>query len=259
MAAESEEAVSKTILLVGEGNFSFAKSMILTTNEVPGSSVVATDSGASGAITDGVQEVVEQLVAQGCGVLFEIDPTKLHTYDSICQHPFERVHWVCPHDGSEASTQTLPVLLKQFFSSADYVLRTADKRRIHIVLAQNEVPRHVSKPDPTKLTLPHWYQAFYYNIVEAAEGSRYSLVEVKAFSSEIYPGFVNQNVTGAPVDQRRILKEFIFEKVKLTAEEIKDRAQLLQDKAGSPIEVDSSDVKNDKKTFLRAYYNYEKK
>lgn len=227
----------KARLLVGEGNFSFALALINkhdekaghTSGQSLGRSIVATELKSEIRCNDceflsefsdlGFEDSpntnqnpilcescettagkIEQLKEKGVEVILGIDGTKLSDYSQLKNRYFSRIHWNCPHDGSQFKNQTLPTILKAFFQSCSAL--QMKKGQVHVALAQ---------PAGKK----SFYQGFIYNIVEAASASGYSLIKKRKFGPLRYPGYqhtqTNKNQKASVTDSG--VREFVFQKV----------------------------------------------
>ncbi|MDB2613881.1 DUF2431 domain-containing protein [Chlamydiales bacterium] len=228
--------VHKNRLLIGEGNFSFAQALINkhdakaghTENGSLGKSIVATEykdsllcdmckllqpmkglkiSDTSNNKDDNfcdhcVSTVkrVEELKKKGVAVYLKVDAEKLHEMSAIKDKRFQRIHWNCPHDGSQFKKQTLPKIIDNFFKSC--IKLQSHKDRIHITLAQPP-----GKKD--------FYQGYIYNIAHAAVRSGYKIVKKRHFGSDRYPGYqhlqTKKNEKASVTDEG--IREFVFQQV----------------------------------------------
>ena len=90
-----------TILLVGEANFSFAKSLaleILNRGDIITATTLDTFTTMMEKYTDG-QENVKELEDAGATVLFEVDATKLSKIKSFKGKRFSKIVFNFPHAG----------------------------------------------------------------------------------------------------------------------------------------------------------------
>ncbi|KAF7968936.1 hypothetical protein HWV62_28828 [Athelia sp. TMB] len=100
------------ILLIGEGNFSFAKALALdppaSLQHLPAANITATayDSEDECYIKyPEAQEIVGALRAKGVEVLFDVDTTKLEKIPAFKGRRWDRIVWNFPHAGPMPSVQ----------------------------------------------------------------------------------------------------------------------------------------------------------
>lgn len=227
----------KTRLLIGEGNFSYAlahiekhdKKAIHSPEKSIGHAIIATEYKKSYLcsacdLTSSFKEMnvsspgkkseddelcstckataerIERLKILGVQIEWGIDGTKIHENATFKNKTFSRIHWNCPHDGSNFKDQTLPKILEAFFKSCKELQTDGD--RVHLTLAQ---------PNDKK----NFYQGFVYNLVRAAAASGYQLFKKRTFDDKRYPGYQHtqtaKNEKASVTDQG--LREFVFKKV----------------------------------------------
>jgi 25S rRNA (uracil2634-N3)-methyltransferase len=112
-------AASDTILLIGEGNFSFALALFTSghdsiTHLVP-SNVTATTYDSEEACYEkypDAQNIVKDLRQRGVIVLFDVDARRLNTYKELKKRRWKRIIWNFPHAG--AFNSLLPVIIVYF-------------------------------------------------------------------------------------------------------------------------------------------------
>ncbi|KAF9087520.1 hypothetical protein BGX29_005260 [Mortierella sp. GBA35] len=122
-----------TILLVGEANFSFAKSLALEILN-RGDTITATTLDTFTTMTEkyiDAQENVKELEDAGATVLFEVDATKLSKIKSFKGKRFSKIVFNFPHAGAGIKDQDRNVvsnqkLLRSFFESATPYLADTD-------------------------------------------------------------------------------------------------------------------------------------
>lgn len=95
------------ILLIGEGNFSFARALVCeppsALQYLPASSVVATAYDTEAECFEKhpeAQAIVEEIRAKGAEVSFGVDATKLEKVTSLRSRKFDRIVWNFPHAGT---------------------------------------------------------------------------------------------------------------------------------------------------------------
>ena len=94
------------ILLVGEGNFSFAHALVCdppaSLQFLPPANVVATAYDSEDECFEKYSEardIVASLRAKGVEVLFSVDATKLEKHAVLKGHKFDKIVWNFPHAG----------------------------------------------------------------------------------------------------------------------------------------------------------------
>ncbi|KAG0201298.1 hypothetical protein BGX28_005823 [Mortierella sp. GBA30] len=209
-----------TILLVGEANFSFAKSLALEILN-RGDTITATtlDSFANmmEKYEDG-QQNVKDLEDAGVTVLFEVDATKLSKIKSFKGKRFSKIVFNFPHAGAGIKDQDRNVvsnqkLMRAFFESATPFLTDTD--------LGDKKPGEIHVTVKTGLPYDLW------NIKRLATGT--GLLGNKTsfpFKPEQYPGYEHRRTIGfkegvSQGENAEILnkspKTFVF--VKKTAKE----------------------------------------
>ncbi|KAF9926586.1 hypothetical protein FBU30_003834 [Linnemannia zychae] len=122
-----------TILLVGEANFSFAKSLALEVLN-RGDTITATTLDTFTHMTEKYsdsQENVKELEDAGATVMFEVDATKLSKIKSFKGKRFSKIVFNFPHAGAGIKDQDRNVvsnqkLMRSFFESAAPFLTDPD-------------------------------------------------------------------------------------------------------------------------------------
>lgn len=160
---------------------------------------------------------IENLKSKGATILLGINATSISTHEAFKEKKFARIHWNCPHDGSNFQHQTLPVIILNFFRECSKM--QDPKGRIHITLAQ---------PAGKK----NFYQGYVYDISQAARQTGYTLIKKRKFETSRYPGYqhtqTNSNSKASVTDKG--MREFIFEKIEPeTFEQITEAAKNPQD------------------------------
>ncbi len=94
------------ILLVGEGNFSFAHALLYdppsALEHLPASNVVATAYDSEQECFEKYPEavaIVQDIRNKGGEVLFEVDATKLEKHPLLKSQKFDKIVWNFPHAG----------------------------------------------------------------------------------------------------------------------------------------------------------------
>ncbi|XP_068643207.1 uncharacterized protein At4g26485-like [Aristolochia californica] len=178
---------SHRILLVGEGNFSFALSLGIAFGSA--ANMVATsldtqeslDSKYSCAIGN-----VRELEEMGCLVLHGVDATKMSDHFFLRTQRFDRIVYNFPHvgflhkEGNCLQIEMNKRLMKGFFKNARALLKR--RGEVHVTHKIGE-------------TYDKW------NIVKKAEKMGLVLKEKREFCPEDYPGYENKRAHGRSPDQ----------------------------------------------------------
>ncbi|KAJ7292939.1 hypothetical protein C8J57DRAFT_1267621 [Mycena rebaudengoi] len=108
------------ILLIGEGNFSFARSLIKDApaelEELPPSNITATAYDTEQQCYEKypeAEEIVEELKARGVEVLFAVDATQLGKIAALKNRKWDRIVWNFPHAGKGITDQDRNILSNQ--------------------------------------------------------------------------------------------------------------------------------------------------
>lgn len=122
------------ILLIGEGNFSFARALLVDPppglEHLPPAAVTATSYDAEEdcyAKYPDAKEIVETVRNRGAQVLFNIDATRLHKYPAFKGRKWDKIVWNFPHAGKGITDQDRNILSNQrlildFLRSAPHCL-----------------------------------------------------------------------------------------------------------------------------------------
>ncbi len=207
----------KQRLFVGEGNFSFTEAFIQkhdakwghAPTQSLGRSIWATELQPPDSLNGNGEATarIDRLKEKGVFILFGVDGAALHAEQTLDGKKFPRIHWNCPHDGSQYQKQSLPPIIEAFFQSCRKMQSPQD--RVHITLAQPTPPP--SKPK----NLKEFYQGMIYDIVRASTLAGYKLIKKRVFGQERYPEYHHtQTVTSAeaPVIKQG-MREFVFEQI----------------------------------------------
>ncbi|MBS0615869.1 MAG: DUF2431 domain-containing protein [Verrucomicrobia bacterium] len=142
---------------------------------------------------------IEDLKKMGVTVVLGVDATTISNDERFKTLKFSRIHWNCPHDGSEFKAQTLPPIIEKFFLECSKI--QDPKGRIHMTLAQ---------PNGKK----SFYQGYVYDITRGARKAGYTLIKKRKFEMTRYPGYQHTQTkckSKASVTDEG-LREFVFEK-----------------------------------------------
>ncbi|KAF8504961.1 hypothetical protein BU17DRAFT_58182 [Hysterangium stoloniferum] len=136
-------AASDTILLIGEGNFSFARALFISRCEsiahLPPSNVTATAYDSEEACYEkypDAQDIVKDLRERGVTVIFDVDARRLDSHKELKKRRWKRIIWNFPHAGKGISDQDRNVLSNQllildFLKSAGPLLEDGVMPSLH--------------------------------------------------------------------------------------------------------------------------------
>ncbi|KIJ66423.1 hypothetical protein HYDPIDRAFT_174520 [Hydnomerulius pinastri MD-312] len=131
------------ILLIGEGNFSFAHALLVdpppALQHLPSANVTATSYDSEEECISkypDAKEIIEGLKQRGAEVLFGIDATKLQKYPVLKGRRWDRIVWNFPHAGKGITDQDRNILSNQrlildFLRSAPHCLTLGPIPAIH--------------------------------------------------------------------------------------------------------------------------------
>jgi len=193
--------IHKQRLFVGEGNFSYTEAIINKHDAIhkhpPEASLAHAITASDLTQKNSCDARIEQLARQGVKILFGIDATQLGQFT---KGVYKRIHWNCPHDGSDCKQQTLPPIIVNFFKACASIQKKGD--RVHVTLVQSQ---HT----------PLFYQGYVYDIIQSACRGGYTLLKKRIFNANRYPGYehtqTNTNEKASVTEQG--MKEFVFEKI----------------------------------------------
>ncbi|XP_008490643.2 ferredoxin-fold anticodon-binding domain-containing protein 1 [Calypte anna] len=167
----------RRILLLGEGNFSFAASLCQAT----GTQVVATcyESEEEVSGRDGAPESIRRLRERGAEVLFSVDCTKLKDHFLPEKREFDSIYFNFPHCGRKAGVVKNRELLAHFFHSSAEVL--AEEGEVHVALCNGQGGTPADQPRR------EWHNSW--QIVAVAAGAGFILSSVHPFKAENIHGY----------------------------------------------------------------------
>ncbi|XP_021062812.1 ferredoxin-fold anticodon-binding domain-containing protein 1 [Mus pahari] len=171
--------VPRRLLLVGEGNFSFAASLIDGLD--PSVSVTATGFQHRAALEgDPVAlENLQRLRERGIEVRFGVDCTQLAHALQADDRDFDRIYFNFPHCGRKAGVAKNRELLAKFFQSCADVLAKAGE--VHVALCRGQGGTPADKPQR------EWHNSW--QVVAMAALGGFILSDVCPFSCEAVPGY----------------------------------------------------------------------
>ncbi|XP_051842925.1 ferredoxin-fold anticodon-binding domain-containing protein 1 [Antechinus flavipes] len=171
--------VARRLLLVGEGNFSFAAA--LSENQGPGTSLIATcPQELTDLAGDSVfQENLQRLRDRGAEVRFGVDCTQLAEVFAEDGWKFDRIYFNFPHCGRKAGVAKNRELLARFFQSCADVL--AERGEVHVALCRGQGGTPVDYPRR------EWHNSW--QVVAMAARGGLILSNVHPFISGTVPGY----------------------------------------------------------------------
>ncbi|XP_051012382.1 ferredoxin-fold anticodon-binding domain-containing protein 1 [Acomys russatus] len=173
-----ETMVPRRLLLVGEGNFSFAASLSDTLD--PGVSVTATClQHREDLERDPVAlENLQRLRERGIEVRFGVDCTQL-AHALQAHRDFDRIYFNFPHCGRKAGVAKNRELLSKFFQSCAEVL--TKEGEVHVALCRGQGGTPADKPQR------EWHNSW--QVVAMAALGGFILSDVCPFPCEAVPGY----------------------------------------------------------------------
>ncbi|XP_072467232.1 ferredoxin-fold anticodon-binding domain-containing protein 1 [Notamacropus eugenii] len=171
--------VARRLLLVGEGNFSFAAA--LSEVQGPGTRLLATCPQEPTALAGdpAFRENLRRLRERGAEVRFGVDCTKLADVFGADGWKFDRIYFNFPHCGRKAGVAKNRELLARFFQSCVDVL--ADRGEVHVALCRGQ------GGTPADCPRREWHNSW--QVVAMAAGGGLILSSIHPFSSDAVPGY----------------------------------------------------------------------
>ncbi|XP_003129899.1 ferredoxin-fold anticodon-binding domain-containing protein 1 [Sus scrofa] len=169
----------RRLLLVGEGNFSFAVALNQTLD--PRTSLTATclQRPADLAQDPVAQENLQRLRERGAEIRFGVDCTQLVDAFELQDREFDRIYFNFPHCGRKAGVAKNRELLAKFFQSCADVL--AEEGEVHVALCKGQGGTPADKP------MREWHNSW--QVVAMAALGGFILSDVHPFSCEAVPGY----------------------------------------------------------------------
>ncbi|XP_009568194.2 ferredoxin-fold anticodon-binding domain-containing protein 1 [Cuculus canorus] len=167
----------RRVLLLGEGNFSFAASLCGATR----THIVATCYESKEEVSgwERAAENIQQLRERGAEIVFSVDCTKLKDYFSPEKREFDCIYFNFPHCGRKAGVVKNRELLSHFFRSCAEVL--AEEGEIHVALCNGQGGTPADQPQR------EWHNSW--QIVAVAAGAGFILSNVHPFKAETIHGY----------------------------------------------------------------------
>ncbi|KAM7374334.1 hypothetical protein PAMP_007000 [Pampus punctatissimus] len=166
---------SRSILLVGEGNFSFSASM----SQLHGVTATCLQHQEEALRQEGAARNIQIIKDSGGTVLFEVDCTKLGECASLQGRVFDRVVFNFPHCGRKSGVKKNRQLLKNFFLSCVQVL--AEDGEVHVSLCNGQGGTPVDQPKR------EWHNSW--QVAAMAAEAHLILTDVHPFESEKYQNY----------------------------------------------------------------------
>ncbi|XP_028277565.1 ferredoxin-fold anticodon-binding domain-containing protein 1 isoform X2 [Parambassis ranga] len=173
-------STSRSILLVGEGNFSFSASACQLYSE-SGTSITATclQHQEEALRHEGAASNIQIIKDAGGTVLFDVDCTKLGECAALQGRVFDRVVFNFPHCGRKSGVKKNRELLKNFFHSCVHVL--AEDGEVHIALCNGQGGTPADQPKR------EWHNSW--QVVSMAAEAQFILSAVHPFESEKHQNY----------------------------------------------------------------------
>ncbi|NXJ82764.1 FDXA1 protein, partial [Trogon melanurus] len=167
----------RRVLLLGEGNFSFAASLCGSA----GTHVVATcyESEEEVSGRGRAAESIRRLREKGAEVVFSVDCAKLKDYFLPEEREFDRIYFNFPHCGRKAGVVKNRELLARFFHSSAEVL--SEEGEVHVALCNGQGGTPADQPRR------EWHNSW--QIVAVAAGAGFILSNVHPFKAETIQGY----------------------------------------------------------------------
>ncbi|XP_036114868.1 ferredoxin-fold anticodon-binding domain-containing protein 1 [Molossus molossus] len=169
----------RRLLLVGEGNFSFAVAVSETLD--PSTSLTATCLQRPADLTPDpvARENLQRLRERGTKIRFGVDCTQLADAFELHEREFDRICFNFPHCGRKAGVARNRDLLAKFFQSCADVL--AEEGEVHVALCRGQ--GGTPADNPTR----EWHNSW--QVVAMAALGGFILSDVHPFSYEAVPGY----------------------------------------------------------------------
>ncbi|XP_044113732.1 ferredoxin-fold anticodon-binding domain-containing protein 1 isoform X1 [Neovison vison] len=170
---------SRRLLLVGEGNFSFAAALSETLYASTRVTATCLQRSADVAGNPVARENLRRLRERGTEVRFGVDCTQLADAFKPQHREFDRIYFNFPHCGRKAGVAKNRELLAKFFQSCKDVL--ADEGEVHVALCRGQGGTPADKPRR------EWHNSW--QVVAMAALGGFILSDVHPFGCEAVPGY----------------------------------------------------------------------
>ncbi|XP_069327007.1 ferredoxin-fold anticodon-binding domain-containing protein 1 [Eulemur rufifrons] len=169
----------RRLLLVGEGNFSFAAALSNTLDTSTSLTATCLPSLVDLARDPVARENLQRLRERGAEVRFGVDCTRLADAFELHDRGFDRIYFNFPHCGRKAGVAKNRELLAKFFQSCADVL--AEEGEVHVALCRGQGGTPADKPQR------EWHNSW--QVVAMAALGGFILSDVHSFSCEAVPGY----------------------------------------------------------------------
>lgn len=171
---------SRSILLIGEGNFSFSASLCQSLSGSDTTVIATCLQREDEALRhEGAATNIQTIREAGGTVLFDIDCTKLGECTSIKGNLFELVIFNFPHCGRKSGVKKNRELLKNFFLSCVQVL--SEDGEVHVSLCNGQGGTPADQPKR------EWHNSW--QVAAMAAEANLILNDVQPFESEKYHNY----------------------------------------------------------------------
>ncbi|XP_018345568.1 PREDICTED: mitochondrial ribosome-associated GTPase 2 isoform X2 [Trachymyrmex septentrionalis] len=168
-----------SVLLIGEGNFSFSAALLRQNLNIE---LIAT-CYESGTNQEAAERNVDYLQSNGICVLFDVDATKLEECLSLKSRRFDKIIFNFPHAGGKMRIERNRDLLKDFFVSSERMIKENGQILVTLCNGQGGTPMD----EPRRRWDDSW------KIVEMAAHGNFILTRIEPF---LWQSFQNYIVTG---------------------------------------------------------------
>ncbi|XP_029304523.1 ferredoxin-fold anticodon-binding domain-containing protein 1 [Cottoperca gobio] len=170
----------RSILLVGEGNFSFSASVSQLYSETDTSITATCLQHQEEALRhEGATNNIRTIQDSGGAVLFDVDCTKLGECASLQGRVFDRVVFNFPHCGRKSGVKKNRELLKNFFLSCVQLLSEDGEVHVSLCNGQGGTPADHPKRE--------WHNSW--QVAAMAAEANLILSHVQPFESEKYQSY----------------------------------------------------------------------
>ncbi|XP_046736890.1 ferredoxin-fold anticodon-binding domain-containing protein 1 isoform X4 [Diprion similis] len=168
---------NEKVLLVGEGNFSFGVCLSKLDQSI---SLTAT-CYESPIVFESAKKNAEYLRNHGARVLLGVDATKLGEYFPLVSEEFDKIIFNFPHTGGKMKISRNRKLLREFFISAENLIKRTGSILVSLCNGQGGTPAD----SPQRRWDDSW------QIVEMAAYGNFLLTGVQPFSRDEFPGYTS--------------------------------------------------------------------
>eukprot|EP01039_Chlorochromonas_danica_P011750 gene11750-13203_t len=201
------QSLKKTILVVGDGDFSFSLALAESNPKRAAKNLVVSSYESEAKLKDIYPRShahVEKLKKMGVEVLFQVDGTALSSCPALSQRLFDLIAWnfpcVCGSDGADGQVHDLEanlLLMKRFFESSTGILKP---------LGQLHITHKTVEPFS-------WW-----DLPAIGEQGGFSLLARVVFDKYNYPGYSNRKALDAKSFPCHDARTFVFRRKEECAE-----------------------------------------